>query len=220
MSQILPYNCDMRTGLNTSKNLVFKVKSTIYGHGRGWCLTPNDFLTMDHSTAVRQALSRLEKAGFIRRLAWGLYDYPRKHPKLGLLPPDIEQVVKALARKDNLKLLPSGALAANLLGLSNQVPAKVVYLTEGTPKRIRIGKQEIVFKTTTPKNMATAGTFAGALIQALRHLGQEHVDDAVIAKLKKLLKKEERLSLQKYRRYAPVWIQKVMTRLNGDDSRG
>ncbi len=198
-----------------SQIIVSKVKSCIYGHGRGWCLTPNDFLAVGHSTAVRQALSRLQKAGFIRRLSWGLYEYPRKHPKLGTLPPDIEQVVKALARKDNLKLLPSGALTANLLGLSNQVPAKVVYLTEGISKRIRIGKQEIVFKTTTPKNMATADTFAGIVIQALKHLGKEHVDATTVAKLKKRIGKDERLSLQKYRRYAPAWIQKILLELAG-----
>src|SRR5690606_37902064 len=98
----------------------------------------------------------LQKSGIIRRISWGLYEYPRQHRKLGLLPPDIQQVVKAIARKDQIKVLPSGAMAANLLGLSTQVPAKVVYLTEGLSKRIKVGKQEIVFKKTTPKNLAAA----------------------------------------------------------------
>jgi hypothetical protein len=131
--------------------------------------------------------------------------------------------VKAVARKDNIKTLPSGAFAANLLGLSNQVPAKVVYLTEGLSKRIRVGKQEIIFKKTTPKNIATADTFAGLVIQALKHLGQEHVDAATLAKLKKRIGKDERLSFQKYRRYAPAWIQKILLELTertGGASRG
>src|SRR5271156_5928258 len=104
--------------MKMSQLIVFKVKSSIYGHRRGWCLTPNDFLHLGHDAAVRQALSRLQKAGFVRRLSWGLYDYPRKHPKLGILPPDIREVVKAIARKGNIKTLPSGAYSANLLGLS------------------------------------------------------------------------------------------------------
>ncbi len=198
-----------------SQVIVSTVKYYIYGHRRGWCFTPSDFLALGNNPAVRKALSRLEKNGFIRRLSWGLYEYPRKHPKLGLLPPDIDQVVTATARKDNLKLLASGAYAANLLGLSDQVPAKVVYLTEGLSRKIRVGKRDIIFKTTTPKNIATAGTFAGLVIQALKYLGKDHVKAATIAKLKRRLGKEEIASLKKYQRYAPAWIQKVIQNLMG-----
>ena len=148
----------MKQHINTPQLTVFKVKSSIYGHGRGWCFTPDDFIALGSDSAVHQALSRLQKSGFIRRLSWGLYEYPRKHPKLGLLPPDVQQVVKAAARKDNLKTLASGAYAANLLGLSDQVPAKVVYLTGGISRRIRIGKRDIIFKATTPKNIASKVT--------------------------------------------------------------
>lgn len=206
-----------------SQIIVFKVKSSIYGHKRGWCFTPNDFLHLGHDTAVRQILSRLQKAGFIRRLSWGLYDYPRKHPKLGLLPPDIQEVVKAIERKDRIKTLASGAHSANLLGLSEQVPAKIVYLTEGLSKRIRIGKQDIIFKKTTPKNMATADTFAGLVIQALKHLGENHIDETIRAKLKKRFSKQsetEILLLKRYCQYAPAWIKKIIFSLIGDTSHG
>ena len=186
------------------------VKSTIYGHGRGWCFTPNDFLATGNYTAVRQALSRLQKEGFIRRLSWGLYEYPRLHEKLGTLPPEIPQVVSAIARKDESKVLPSGAMAANLLGLSTQVPAKAVYLTEGLSKRIKIGKQEVVFKKTTPKNLAAAGTVAGLLIQALKHMGRRQVTEDTISALKRRLKSEDRLVLKKHMRHAPVWIRDIM----------
>jgi hypothetical protein len=196
--------------LKTSKVPVFMVKSTIYGHGRGWCFTPNDFLATANYTAVRQALSRLQKDGFIRRLSWGLYEYPRMHEKLGTLPPDIQQVVSAVARKDESKVLPSGAMAANLLGLSTQVPAKAVYLTEGLSKRIKIGKQEVIFKKTTPKNLAAAGTVAGLLIQALKHMGQRQVTEDTVLALKHRLSSEDHLVLKKHMRHAPVWIQGIM----------
>jgi hypothetical protein len=195
--------------MKQSQHVVFKVKSSIQGHGVGWCFTPSDFLSIGHNTTIRQILLRLEKVGFIRRVSWGLYEYPRKHQKLGLLPPDIQQVVKAITRKDNINVLPSGAMAANLLGISNQVPAKIIYLTEGVSKRIQIGKQEIIFKKTTPKNMATANTFAGIAIQGLKYLGIKNVDSSVLTKLRNRLSKDEIYSLKKYGRYAPVWIQKI-----------
>ena len=163
---------------------------------------------------------RLHKRGLIRRLSWGLYDYPKKHPKLGELPPDIEQVVEAIARKDCIKTLPSGAYAANVLGLSQQVPAKVVYLTDGLSKKVRAGNRAIIFKATTPKNMATAGTFAGLAIQALKYLGKDHVDEGVLIALKKKLGAEEKKSLKKYLHFGPVWIQKIFSTLLGGNSRG
>jgi hypothetical protein len=200
-----------------TQDIVSKVKFSIYGHGRGWCFTPNDFSSLANDRAVRQALSRLQRSGFIRRLAIGLYEYPRVHRRLGTLAPDVRQVARAIARKDNIQLLPSGAYAANLLGLSEQVPAKAVYLTEGTTRTIKIGKQEIVFKKTTPKTMATAGSAAGVVIQAIRYVGQPHLNKAMIAKLRKRLGADELASLRKNLKYAPAWVQQVIrTELIGD----
>lgn len=207
-------------GRKSTQSIEFKAKSVIYGHGSGWCFTPGDFLGLGSELAILQALLRLQRQGLIRRLSWGLYEYPREHKKLGLLPPDFDQVVKAVARKDQTRTLPSGALAANLLGLSNQVPAKAVYLTEGLSKRIRAGNREIIFKKTTPKNMATADTPAGLVIQALKHIGKGQVNDATISTLRKRLSKEDRESLRKQVKYAPAWIQKVMLAIAGDKNRG
>jgi hypothetical protein len=206
--------------LKQTQDIVSKVKSTVYGHGRGWCFTASDFLGDRNPVAVRQALSRLQRSGSIRRVAWGIYEYPRKHPKLGLLPPDLQQVVKAVARRDNLRVLPSGAAAANLLGLSDQVPAKVVFLTDGLTKRIRVGKREVLLKNTTVKNMTPADTFAGLAIQALKHLGKDRVDSVVLGQLKRRIGQDERQSLQKFGKYAPVWIRKTFRTLIGEEKRG
>jgi hypothetical protein len=192
------------------QDVVFKVKFTIYGNGRGWCFTLNDFSRLGNPVAVRKALSRLQASGFIRRIGRGLYEYPRQHATLGKLPPDITCVVKAIARRDRIKTLPSGAQAANLLGLSDQVPGKITYLTDGRTRKIRIGKINLIFKKTTPKNMATAGTPAGIVIQALRHLGKDHVDAAVIAKLRKRFSKNERVLLGKQGKTAPAWVLQVI----------
>jgi hypothetical protein len=154
----------------------------------------------------------------IQKPARGLYLYPKTHPKLGVLSPTPDQIAQALAGKDDLRIQPSGAYAANLLGLSEQVPAKVVFLTDGMNRKIKVGNQEIILKRTTPKNMATAGRTSGLVIQALRCLGKQHVDDAVINTLARRLSPDDRRQLIKDIRYAPAWIGVIFRRLaEGDD---
>lgn len=190
-----------------------KVVSRIYGKNRGWVFTPNHFLDLGNRTAIDQALGRLAKSGTIRRLARGLYDYPEKHSTLGALPANCERIVQALAGRDNLKIQPSGAYAANLLGLTEQVPARIVFLTDGPNKTVQINKQQIVLKRTTPKNMATAGRVSGLVIQALRYLGQEHVDDKIIGMLKKRLSGDDKCQLMNDLRYASIWIGAIFRQL-------
>lgn len=192
------------------------ILSRTYGHKRGWVFTPAHFLDLGSYSAVALNLKNLCDRGQIRRLARGLYDYPREHPMLGKLLPTPEEIGKALAEKDGSRLQPSGAYAANLLGLSEQVPAKIVFLTDATDRRITVGNQEIILKRTTPKNMATAGRISGLVIQALRFLGKDHVDETVVAKLDRRLSEDDRRQLLKDIRYAPAWIGAVFRRL--DDS--
>ncbi|MGA1842779.1 MAG: DUF6088 family protein [bacterium] len=190
-----------------------KVVSRIYGKNRGWVFTPNHFLDLGSRAAVGKALERLAKAGTIRRLTRGLYDYPEKHPILGDLPANYERIAQALAGRDNLKIQPSGAYAANLLGLTEQVPARIVFLTDGPNRIVQINKQKIVLKRTTPKNMVTAGRMSGLIIQALRHLGQDHIKDSIIEILKKRLSSDDKCQLMKDIRYAPVWIGNIFRQL-------
>ncbi len=172
----------------------------------GTVFTPRDLATVGSRTAVASALSRQLKAGALKQPARGLYQVPVTHPLLGELHASPEQIAKALAGKNHLKLQPSGAYAANLLGLSDQVPQRIVYLTDGTPRQVRIGKQYIVLRRTTPKNMATANRISGLVIQAMRYLGQRHVNRAVIEKLHKRLGSKERAQLLKDVSLAAVWI--------------
>ena len=183
-----------------------KVLSRIYGKKRGWVFTPIHFLDLGSRTAIDQALGRLAKAGTIRRLARGLYDYPENHPDFGDLPPNYERIAQSLAGRDNLKIQPSGAYAANLLGLTEQVPAKIVFLTDGPNRKVQIDKRKIILKRTTPKNMATAGRISGLVIQALRYLKQYYVDSTVIEKLENRLTEKDKKQLMKDIRYAPTWI--------------
>jgi hypothetical protein len=153
-----------------------KVINRIYGHGRGWVFTTVHFSDLGSRDAVASALKRYLHSGIIRQLARGLYDYPRADPELGILTPSPYAVAKALVGRDAVRLQPSGAYAANLLGLSTQIPMKIVYLSDGRSRTVKIGKKEIHLKKTTPLNMATAGKTSRLVIHALRHLGQKHVD--------------------------------------------
>lgn len=186
----------------------------IYGNKRGWVFTPSRFYDIGSQFAVRKTLERLVKSGLIRRLAPGLYDYPKKHPVLGDLLPNYEQVGRALIGEDKLKLQPSGVYAANLLGLTEQVPAKIVFLTDGATRNVVIGKQVIVLKKTTPKNMAASGRISGLLIQALRYLGEANVGDEMINTLKKRLSQKDRDQLLKDITCAPVWIGRIFRKIS------
>ena len=187
-----------------------KLISMVYSRGRGFVFTPKLFSSLGDPRVVGTVLTRLSRKGTIRRLARGLDDYPRKHDELGLLAPSIDDVAHALKGRDAVRLQPSGAYAANLLGLSDQVPMRVVFLTDGPSKNVKLGQQEIILKRTTPRNMATAGRTSGLVIQALRHLGQRHTDDTVLHALKSRLSDGDKKQLIKDLQYAPAWIADII----------
>lgn len=196
------------------QTIVDKIKNDIYKQKRGFVFTKYRFFDLGNPKTVSKVLERMVESGEIRRIARGIYDYPKKHPEFGNIPTDPNKIADALAEKDNLKIQPSGAYAANLLGLSDQVPAKFVFLTDGHSRTVQVGKLNIKLKKTTPKNMATAGRISGLVIQALRYMGQENVDDRVINILNRKLSDTDKKTLMADLRYAPAWIDKVLRRLN------
>lgn len=189
------------------------VVSRIYGKKRGWVFTPTNFLDLGSRSAVSKTLERLANRGTIRRLARGLYDYPKIHSTLGELPPNYQQIGKALAGKDSLRIQPSGAYAANLLGLTEQVPAKIIFLTDGANRTVNIGNQQIILKRTTPKNMATAGRISGLIIQALRYLGKNNVDTKIIGKIQNQITFDDKQQLMRDIRYTTAWIGDIFRQL-------
>lgn len=189
-----------------SQNVQSRVISRIYGKGRGWVFTPKRFLDLGSRDAVDQTLTRLFRTGTIRRLARGLYDYPKRHAQLGLLSPDPDALARAISEKDESRLQPSGAYAVNRLGLSQQVPAKIVYRTDGPEKTVAVGNQTIHLRHTTPNNMVTAGTTSGLVIEALRYLGKNGVTTDHIGTLRRSLSANDQQRLLKDRVYAPAWM--------------
>ncbi|MBK8478581.1 MAG: hypothetical protein IPL39_20550 [Opitutaceae bacterium] len=183
-----------------------KIRSRIFGHSRGWVFTPKHFQDLGTSAAVDSALRRLKADGSIRALARGLYDYPANDPQLGLLTPTADAIARALVVRDAIRLQASGAYAANALGLSEQVPSRIVFLTDGPSRTVAIGKRSILLQRTTPRNMVTAGRKSGTVIQALRYLGRDHVDDRVLAILMRQLADTDKPALREDLRHAPAWI--------------
>jgi len=177
--------------------------------GRGCVVVPADFLDLGSRRAVDVALHRLARTGTIRRLARGVYDFPKQHPRLGPLAPPPEAVARAIAGRDRVRVQPAGAYAANALGLTAQVPAHVVFLTDGIRRTVTIGGTTIHLRRTTPRNMEPAGRLSGLLIQALRELGKEHVTPERIAHLKRTLPAGERRKLLDDLRLAPIWMHPI-----------
>jgi hypothetical protein len=178
----------------------------IRGSGRGSVFVPGDFLDLGSRTGIDFVLHRLVKQEILRRLARGVYDYPKSHPQLGVLSPSVDDIAKALAGRDHLRIQPSGAYAANLLHLSEQVPAKAVFLTDGPSRRLKVGASEIVLKRTTPRAMAAAGRTSGLVIQGLKYLGQSHVTLERVAPLRRLLSENDRKQLAQDVSLAPAWM--------------
>lgn len=190
-----------------------RILAAIHGRGRGSVFVPADFLDLGSRQSVDIALHRLARKGTIRRLARGVYDFPKDHPVLGPLQPSAEAVARALAGRDRTRLQPAGAYAANALGLSEQVPAKAVFLTDGPSRTVKIGPMTIQLRQTTAKNMAAAGRLSGLLIQALRELGKEHVTQERREYLKRTLPAEKRRELIKDLRLAPAWMHPLFREL-------
>jgi hypothetical protein len=187
-----------------------KITDCIHSHGEGWVFTTKDLLDLGSEEAIHVTLHRLKERGEIKRVVHGVYYYPKTSKLLGAVPPDIRGVANALASKYQIRIQPSGAYAANLLGLSEQVPAKVVFLTDGENKKIKIGKMELIFKKTTPKNMAMAQRISGLVVQALKFMGQDHIDDKKIRIIKKKLSNVDLKVLKEDANFAPVWIRKII----------
>ena len=206
----------MSSTIKTTQSIDSRILATIRSHGRGSVFVPADFLDLGSREAVDIVLHRLARKGTVRRLARGVYDFPKEHPVLGPLSPSAEAVAKALAGRDRTRLQPAGAYAANVLGLSEQVPAKAVFLTDGPSRTVKIGPTTIQLRRTTAKNMETAGRLSGLLIQALRELGKEHVTPERREHLKRTLPADKRRELIKDLRLAPAWMHPIFRELAGE----
>jgi hypothetical protein len=202
------------TGAKPMSTTQDEILDRIRKHGRGKVFIPKDFLDLGSRDAADQSLSRLVKSGDILRLGRGLYQYPQMNERVGIpLGPDLDEIADALARQTGSRVVPSGAVAANRLGLSTQVPAKPVYLTDGRTRQVRIGSTTIQIRHAAPKELPVGSRTSAMVFQALRHLGQAAVDDQVVARFRRALSPKQRQELLQDARYTTDWIAAVVRQI-------
>jgi hypothetical protein len=194
-------------------NITSTIRRRIRAKRRGWVFTPKHFSNFGPRTAVDQALSRLQRSGEIRRLARGIYEFPRVHPQIGVLSPSPEAVAAAVAQKTHSRVTVSEATAANRLGLSNQVPAQNVFLTDGPSREVRVGKQVVRLRHVAPSRLIGAGTEAGMVIQALRSLGPQGITNVSLESLSQKLPTAVKSEIRRLAPAAPAWSQPVLRRI-------
>ena len=192
------------------KSIENKILTQIKSLPTGAILFPGDFSELGSSEAVRLSLFRLEKEGIITRVAQGIYTRTKESTLIGRILPTAEEVAEAIANRDRIRTVPTGSYALNALGLSTQVPMKIVLLTDGSPREIKVGKRTIKFKKTTPKVLSAKGKISRLAIQALKEIGNGKVTKEEENKLIELLRKEDVKELKHDIALAPVWIQKIM----------
>jgi signal recognition particle subunit SEC65 len=163
---------------------------------------------------VKKVLLRLEKKQLLVRLAHGIYLYPKIDKELGILYPSTESIAEAIAKRDKTRIIPTGIYALQQLGISTQIPMNVIYLTDGAPRKIKVGKRTITFKKTVPKNLAIKNKILSNIVQGLKELGKENITDEVKQKINQALEKVPVEILKEEILNAPVWVRNEVLSLN------
>ncbi len=196
-----------------------RIMDRISEHKTGWVCTPKDFSDMGKRAAVDQALSRLVKSERLRRVGRGLYDVPRISKILKrLAPPNLDAAIAAVARRDDARVMSSGSVHANLLGLTNQVPAKPVYDTDGSSRTVRINRRTVQFRHAPPSVMRWTGKPGAPVVQALRWLGPyASKDPDVVPILRRVLPDYVKLDLSQNICYLPIWMQPIVRNATNEE---
>ncbi len=193
-----------------SKQIERKIKAL----QKGKILFVSDFTTEHNYETARKVLQRLCNKKELLRLSRGIYYLPKQDKMLGVIYPTAEQIAQAIAKRDKARIIPTGSYALYKLGLSTQIPMNVVYLTDGSARKIQVRNQKISFKKTSPKNLAVNNQLSNLIIQALKELGKSKINNNVKNNLKEIINKSgESKKIEKDIINAPVWIKKIMLQI-------
>ena len=186
--------------------VIFKIKKA----KRGTLFFTEDFLSFGSAKAVAKVLERLAYKEMVSRVARGIYARLETDPVFGTLKPSTEAIAQAIAKRDKARIVPSGSLALNALGLSTQIPMNAVYLTDGAARKIDLGKRKIIFKKTSPKNLSAIGKISSLAIQAAKEIGKDHISENEKQIIINHLKNEDPYRLEHDIKLAPEWIRIIM----------
>lgn len=189
------------------QSIANKILSRVHGRGRGWVFSTNDFVSEFTREQIDNALSNLTKNGKIRRVCRGIYDYPKYSTLLDqYLSPDFDQVAQAMARKFNWRIQPSGEAALNLLGLSTQVPGRIIYLSDGPDRKYMIGNYTLEFKKSTLKDVGFRHKESGLIVQALKALGKKQTAKISLQDIRKKIDLTKRKAIVRDTQFTTGWI--------------
>lgn len=197
--------------MTTSQRIAYRIRRK----GPGWVFTPIDFLDLGTPQAVGMTLLRLAKAGIVRRLGRGLYDAPKTHPKLGPLHARPEAILAAISRREGTDFQEHEAYSANRLGLTEQVPARLIYLTPGRSHTVEAGPITIELRHRTARKLTAPGRMSATVFAALRNIGKANVTTARITHLRESLRPKDRLHLLRDLSKAPAWMHPFLRHIAG-----
>lgn len=188
------------------KSAIDLILRRIRAKQRGWVFTAKDFIDIAPRSTIGVTLLRLVKKGIIRKIGYGIYDFPAHHPKLGKLAPTLDAITSAIATRTGDTIQPSSAQLANQLGLDTQVPAKPAYITSGNPAKKKIANYPITLKYSKFLNKNPWSINSAKVISALQHMGKGHITDDMINKCRKILTKRDRAQFKKNLKQLPYWL--------------
>lgn len=197
----------------TMQSVEDKVLNNIKKCGRGKVYFTSDFASYGQPKAVSKALERLLASGDMVRLARGIYLYPKVDKELGLgvLYPNFEELAQSIAKRDHARLVPAGNYALNRLGLSTQIPMNVVYLTDGSQRKITIGHgRGITFKHAAPKTFAFTNELAMLIVVGLKEIGEKNITPEQIARVQELVKASNTNTMKQDLKLMPAWIRSIV----------
>jgi len=198
-----------------------KILNRIYGNGRGWVFSQMDFADLGPRPTIDSSLHRRQREGVIRRVIRGIYDYPRHSTALkGQVSPDIDQVAHALARKFAWRIQPDGATAQNLLGLSTQVPARAVYLSDGPDRSYTMGKTSLTFEHTALKEAGFKLPESRLIVQALKAYGENRITPKIIAQVRRKFARALRQRILLDTKTSTGWVYAAIQEIAKEDSNG
>lgn len=190
----------------TEKKILYKIKR----NKKGSIFFAEDFFSYGDSHSINRALARLKEKEILVRLSFGIYLYPKKDDILGIIYPSLDEVAKTIAKRDKARIIPTGVYALNKLGLSTQIPMNIIYLTDGSPRNIKIGKSTIKFKKTAPRILTAKGKISSLAIQALKEIGKDNISGEQISKILNALEKEKNENIEHDIKLAPAWIRDIL----------
>ena len=197
-----------------SQSTYNSIKERVELSERGTLFFPDSFSALGSSDAVRSALVRLCQNNILIRVAQGIYYYPRIDTKWGsgIIPPSIEEIARGIAMRDKVRIAPTGSYAMYQLGLSTQIPANVVFMTDGSQRRISIGKgRGIFFKhSSNMRVFAFQSQLMELIVAAMREIGQDNITDEQITIINTHLAQVDRDDYNHDIQLAPIWVRNTL----------